>query len=169
MPRDAAPLPRVAVACKARIMSAHPSGLQLALTCALPAPRERIFRMLTEPAELVKWWGPRGFTLPEVELDLRVGGRYRFAMKPPDGDVFHLSGELREIDPPSRLVYTFRWDEPHPDDRETLVELSLAAKGDATEVSLSQGSFATEERRALHESGWTESFERLRRILDDRN
>jgi uncharacterized protein YndB with AHSA1/START domain len=121
--------------------------------------------MLTEPAELVRWWGPRGFTLPEVELGLTVGGRYRFTMKPPDGDAFHLSGELVEIEPPSRLVYTFRWEEPTPDDRETLVELSLAAVGDATEISLSQGLFATEERRALHERGWAESFERLREVI----
>jgi uncharacterized protein YndB with AHSA1/START domain len=103
-----------------------------------------------------------GFTLPETKLDLRVAGRYRFSMQPPDGDLFHLSGEFLEIDPPGRLVYTFRWDEPTPDDRETVVALSLTDLGDATEISLSQGLFATEERLSLHRSGWLESFEKLR-------
>ena len=72
--------------------------------------------MFTEPAELVKWWGPRNLT-PEAELDVRVGGGYRLAMQPPDGDVFHLSGEFLEIEPASRLVYTFRWEPPDVDDR----------------------------------------------------
>ena len=146
-------------------MDEQPGGLVLELTCVLEAPRERIFGLLTEPSELARWWGPRGFTTPEIALDLRVGGRYRFTMQPPEGDAFHLSGEFLEIAPPGRLVYTFRWDEPHPDDRETVVTLSLTAVGDATEVSLSQGQFTTEERRALHRDGWSDSFERLGELL----
>lgn len=122
--------------------------------------------MLTEPVELAKWWGPRGFTTPGIELNLRVGGGYRFSMKPPDGDLFHLRGEFLEIDPPSRLVYTIRWEEPTPDDQDTVVTLSLEALGDATEVSLSQGMFATEERLALHQGGWSDSFEKLREAVE---
>lgn len=147
-------------------MNDQPSRLLLQLECALEAPGERVFSMLTEPVELAKWWGPRGFTTPKIELDLRVGGRYRFSMKPPDGALFHLSGEFLEIKRPSRLVYTFRWEEPTPDDRETVVALSLDALGDATEVSLSQGLFATEERLALHRSGWTDGFEKLREVVE---
>ncbi len=138
----------------------------LKLTCALHAPRERIFSMLTVPVELAKWWGPRGFTTPRIELNLSVGGGYRFSMKPPDGDLFHLHGEFLEIDPPSRLVYTFRWEEPTPDDRETVVTLTLEALGDATEVSLSQGMFATEERLALHRDGWSDGFGKLREVVE---
>ena len=123
--------------------------------------------MLTEPHELAKWWGPHGFTTPTLELDLRVGGRYRFTMQPPEGDAFHLSGEFREINPLERLAYTFVWEEPTPDDRETLVTLSLRDLSEWTEVSLTHGAFATEERRALHEGGWTDSFERLQALILD--
>jgi len=143
----------------------HDGGLVLNLTCTLDAPRERTYRMLTEPAELATWWGPSGFTMPQAEVDLRVGGGYRFSMQPPDGDLFHLSGEFVEIDPPSRLVYTFRWDEPTPDDRETVVTLTLDAAGGSTVIALSQGSFTTEERLALHRGGWTDSFQRLRDVI----
>jgi uncharacterized protein YndB with AHSA1/START domain len=146
-------------------MNEQPSGLVLEFSCVLDAPRTRIFSMLTDPAELAKWWGPHGFTTPEIELDLSVGGGYRFAMQPPDGDLFHLSGEFLEIDPPSRLIYTFRWEEPDPDDRETVVMLSLDAVGEGTEVAFSQGEFATAERLALHRSGWTDSFEKLRALI----
>jgi uncharacterized protein YndB with AHSA1/START domain len=147
-------------------MNEQPNGLVLKLKHVVDSPRQRIFKLLTEPAELAKWWGPHGFTTPEVELDLSVGGRYRLTMQPPEGEAFHLSGEFIEIDPPTRLVYTFRWDEPDPDDRETVVVLSLAAVGDATEVSLSHGEFATDERLALHRSGWADSLEKLGEVIE---
>ncbi|HYJ69273.1 MAG TPA: SRPBCC domain-containing protein [Nocardioidaceae bacterium] len=136
------------------------------LTCDLDAPRERVFRTLTEPALLARWWGPAGFTTPEIELDLSVGGGYRFGMQPPDGDLFHLAGEFIEIEPPRLLVYTFRWEEPDPDDQETVVRLSLEGIGETTNVSLLQGEFATEARLELHRNGWTDSFGKLRELID---
>jgi uncharacterized protein YndB with AHSA1/START domain len=104
--------------------------------------------------------------MPEIDVDLRVGGGYRFTMQPPHGDRFHLAGEFLEIDPPRRLVYTFRYEEPDPDDRQTVVVLSLDEAGQATEVSLSQGEFATEARLELHRGGWTDSLERLRETIE---
>jgi uncharacterized protein YndB with AHSA1/START domain len=146
-------------------VSDRPDGLVLELTWVLDAPREQIFRALSEPSWLARWWGPSGFTTPEIELDLRVGGGFRLGMQPPDGDLFHLAGEFLEIDPPHRLAYTFRWEEPDPDDRETVVTLSLDALDDATKVALSQGEFATEARLALHKTGWTDSLVKLRELL----
>ncbi len=143
-------------------------GLVLNLECTLDAPPEEVFRMLTESTELVKWWGPHGFTIPAAELNLAEGGRYRFPMTPPDDEPFHLSGEFLEIDPPWRLVYTFRWEEPAPDDRETVVDLSLGSTGEGTRLVLSQGPFLTEERLELHRNGWTESFEKLQAVLESR-
>jgi uncharacterized protein YndB with AHSA1/START domain len=146
-------------------MNGQLDRLVLELKCRVDAPPQQTFRSLTEPAELAQWWGPHGFTTPEIELDLRVGGNYRFGMQPPDGDLFHLSGEFLEIAPPSRVVYTFRWDEPDPEDRETVVTLSLAAVGEATDVALSQGEFASQGRLELHRDGWTDGFEKLRELL----
>lgn len=147
-------------------MNGPPGGRVLEMTCVLNAPGEQIFRSLTEPAKLARWWGPHGFTTPEIELNLTVGGSYRFTMQPPDGDPFHLSGQFLEIDPPSRLVYTFRWEEPDPDDRVTVVALTLHAIGDATKVVLSQAEFATDARLDLHRRGWTDSLEKLRELIE---
>lgn len=146
-------------------MTAQPSGLTLHMKRVLRAPRWLVFRALTEPNELAKWWGPHGFTAPSVEVDLRFGGSYRIAMQPPEGDGFYLVGEFREVDPPTRLAYTFRWEDPDPDDQETVVTLSLRDLGESTELVFAQGAFPVERRRALHEEGWTNAFDRLQELM----
>jgi len=135
------------------------------MTRVLAVSPTEVFRVLTDPHELARWWGPRGFTVPSVELQPHVGGRLRIAMQPPDGDLFHLSGEIREFDRPSRLAFTFRWEPPDPDDRETVATLYVEQREGGSELQFTQGEFATEERRALHEGGWTDSFERLEELL----
>jgi uncharacterized protein YndB with AHSA1/START domain len=82
-------------------------------------------------------------------------------MQPPEGEVFHLSGEFLAVDPPSLLSYSFRWEEPTPDDRETVVTLALRDVDGSTNVVLDHGVFATEERLALHTQGWTDGLVRL--------
>jgi uncharacterized protein YndB with AHSA1/START domain len=85
---------------------------ELVLHDTFRAAPERIFDRVTDPAELVKWWGPAGFSTTEAMIDLTVGGRYRLTMQPPQGAAFHLTGAFLEIDRPNRLGYTFRWEEP---------------------------------------------------------
>jgi uncharacterized protein YndB with AHSA1/START domain len=136
-------------------------GLRLRITRVLDAAPPTVWRFLTEPDRLASWWGPAGFTSPRIELDLRVGGRYRIAMKPPEGDAFFLGGEFRLVDPPSQLAFTFRWEEPDPDDQENVVTLSLTELGRKTELALDQGPFATQARLALHTGGWSDSFDKL--------
>ena len=108
------------------------------------ASPQRVFDAMTDPEQVARWWGPEGFICPAVSLDPRVGGAYRIAMQPPEGELFHLAGEYLEVDPPSRLAYTFRWEPPNPDDRETVARLVLHERDGATEVELTQGTFTTE-------------------------
>lgn len=137
----------------------------LHLEKVLPAPPERVFAACLDPESLAEWWGPAGFTSRALDLDARRGGRYRITMQPPEGEAFHLRGEFLEIDPPRRLAYTFEWEEPDPDDRETVVTLSFLEHRDGTKLVLDQGPFATEARHTLHEAGWTDTLERLERAL----
>ena len=145
-------------------MTGESAHLSIHLEKVLQAPVERVFAACVEPVRLAQWWGPARFTTPGLELDACNGGRYRITMQPPAGDAFHLRGEFREVDPPRRLVYTFVWEEPAPDDQETVVTLSFLG-GEATRLVVDHGPFATEARRALHEAGWTESLERLEEFL----
>jgi uncharacterized protein YndB with AHSA1/START domain len=146
-------------------MTVDRSSLTLHLERVLHAPRERVFAACVEPDQLGEWWGPAGFTAPSVELDVRDGGKYRITMQPPDGDAFHLRGQYSEVDPPRRLVYTFEWEEPDPDDRETLVTLSFFDHPDGTRLVFEQGSFATQARYELHDAGWSETLDRLAEYL----
>jgi uncharacterized protein YndB with AHSA1/START domain len=157
---------RRAVGSPAEAASAARSGeLMLRLKRVLGSRRPVVFEALTDPNELAKWWGPRGFSTPSLELHARVGMRYRIEMQPPEGDRFYLTGTFRVIDPSARLACTFVWEDPDPDDLETLVDVSFRDLGESTEVALTQGPFKTEARRRLHQEGWTDSFDKLERLL----
>jgi uncharacterized protein YndB with AHSA1/START domain len=139
--------------------------LTLVLTRVLPAARSVVFGAFVDPTQLAKWWGPEGFTIPSLAFRPRLGGRYRIEMQPPEGDSFYLTGEFRELHPPARLAYTFVWEDPAPDDVETVVGLSFRDRGEATQVTLVQGPFETEARRLLHRNGWMDSLDKLERTI----
>ncbi len=145
-----------------------PAVLTLKMKRVLPAAASIVFGAFIDASELATWWGPAGFTIPSLDFNARVGESYRIEMQPPEGDHFYLIGEFREVDPPARLAYTFVWEEPDADDVETQVSLSFRDLGDSTEVGLTQGPFKTEARRALHRDGWTDSFDKLERLVSPR-
>jgi uncharacterized protein YndB with AHSA1/START domain len=146
-------------------MAAESDGLMLEMKRVLNAVPSVVFAAVSDRDELVKWWGPQGFTTPSLKFEARVGESYRMEMQPPDGDPFYLTGEFREVDPPSRLAFTFVYEDPDSADVETLVVLSFRDLGESTEVAFTQGPFKTEARRALHREGWTDSFDRLERVI----
>jgi uncharacterized protein YndB with AHSA1/START domain len=139
--------------------------LTLEMKRVLPAATSAVFGAFIDANELRKWWGPSGFTIPSLDFNPRVGESYRIEMQPPQGDHFYLIGEFREVDPPARLAYTFVWEEPDADDVETQVNLSFRDLGESTELAFTQGPFKTEARRALHRDGWTDSFDKLERLV----
>ena len=138
---------------------------QLHLERTFAAPCERVFAACVEADKLAEWWGPAGFTSPEIQLDVREGGRYRIKMQPPEGVAFHLTGVFQELEAPRRLVYTFVWEEPDADDQETVVALTFERAGESTHLVLDQGPFKTYARHELHRAGWTEGLDRLQRAL----
>lgn len=146
-------------------MAVRPDELTLEMTRVLQAAPSVVFVAFSDPNELAKWWGPEGFSTPSLEFDPRVGESYRIEMQPPEGDPFYLTGAFREVDPPVRLAYTFVWEDPDPDDVETVVSLSFWDFGKSTEVAFTQGPFKTEARRSLHRGGWTDAFDKLERLF----
>jgi uncharacterized protein YndB with AHSA1/START domain len=84
-----------------------PSEVEIRLTRLFDAPRHLVFEAMTKPEHVKRWWGMlgEGYSVPICEIDLRVGGKWRFVNRHPKGEVA-FSGEYMEITPPSRLVYT---------------------------------------------------------------
>ncbi len=78
----------------------------LVITRVFDAPRELVWKAWTDPEHLMRWWGPEHFTSPVCKVDFRVGGKYLFAMRSPEGQDFWSTGTYKEIVPLERIVYT---------------------------------------------------------------
>ena len=84
------------------------------MTRTFAAPRELVWRAITEPAHFARWWGPRGYTCRVVQMDVRPGGRWEAEQTAPSGHVNRFRGEYLEVAPPERLVHTQRYLEYPP-------------------------------------------------------
>lgn len=133
-------------------------GYMLRMSRTFPATRQRVFDVWTQTEHLSRWWGvQQDFTPTVVEVDLRVGGRYRLGMKAPDDSLHVAVGEFREVVPPEKLVYTWSWEQGMPGVTEmsdTLVTIEFIDRGDSTEMILTHELFPTEEVRDQHAHGW---------------
>ena len=136
----------------------------LKITRTYAAPREKVFRAWTDPEVMKKWFAPSDeFSVPEVAIDARVGGRYCIVMRAPDGEHHRVGGVYREYAPPARLVFTWAW-ESTPE-RESLVTVEFKELGTSTELILTHERFADEEARDKHQQGWTGCLGRLAQVL----
>lgn len=116
------------------------------------ASREKLFAAWTQPALLVRWWGPQGVACPAAEIDLRVGGSYRIANQFPDGQTIWIGGIFEVIEPPHRLAYT--WKLESQDGPVERVTVCFEARGTATEVVVTHERIPDEAARIGHERGW---------------
>ncbi|MEW6721197.1 MAG: SRPBCC domain-containing protein [Thermodesulfobacteriota bacterium] len=87
-------------------LAEHTENSDLVLTRAFDAPRERVWAAWTEPDRFAQWWGPEGFTAPRCSMDLRVGGKYLWCMRSPEGRDYWSTGVYLEIVPLKKLVLT---------------------------------------------------------------
>ncbi len=79
---------------------------RMVITRVFDAPRELVWKAWTDPQFAKQWWGPKGFTTPVYEMDFRVGGKFLFCMRTPDGQEFWNAGEYHEIVPHEKIVYS---------------------------------------------------------------
>lgn len=143
---------------------------EVVITRVFDAPRRRVFDAHTKP-ELVKRWllGPPGWSMPVCEIDLRVGGNYRYVWRrDSDGKEMGISGVYREIVPPERIVHTESFDDPwYPG--EALVTTVLVEQGGKTTLTQTMLCESREAREAVlfsgMEKGVEASFDRLDAIL----
>ena len=140
-----------------------PSDREIVITRVFDAPRSLVFEAWTRPDHVTRWYGPRDFTLSVCDIDLRVGGAYRFVLRGPDGKDYGFKGVYREIVPPERLVYTDGF-EGMPG-HEALVTLTFDEYDGKTTLT-STSLYKTVEDRDAHikagmEQGMRETLDRL--------
>lgn len=142
---------------------------EIVITRAFNAPRHLVFDAHTKP-ELVRRWllGPPGWTMPVCEIDLRVGGKYRYVWRKDDGVEMGMGGVYREIARPERLVATERFDQPwYPGEA---VDTSVfIEEGGKTTVTLTVEYESREARdgvlRSPMEEGMAGGYDRLEELL----
>lgn len=79
---------------------------RLTLTRTFDAPRDLVWKAWTDPKYVAQWWGPKDFTIPVYRMDFRVGGKFHYCMKTPDGQEFWGGGEYHEIVPLEKIVFS---------------------------------------------------------------
>jgi|CZKU01.1.fsa_nt_gi uncharacterized protein YndB with AHSA1/START domain len=125
-------------------------------TVDVAAPPERVFRALTTD-EMERWWGAPGvYTIEAWKADLRVGGAWSLVIRLPDGTALPASGEILQVDAPSKLVQTRRYDWDHPTlgRRVTKVTTSLTPIETGTRVTVRHEDFGSSETAIEHAGGW---------------
>jgi uncharacterized protein YndB with AHSA1/START domain len=146
-----------------------PSEREIVMSRVFDAPRNLVFDAWTKPELLERWLGVRGgWSMVVCEVDLRVGGDYRFVWRGPDGAEMGMGGDYREIVPPERLVATESFDDPwySGEALDTIVLVEEGGKTTATTTVLYE---SEEIRDAVLESGMArgvaESYDMLAEYL----
>jgi uncharacterized protein YndB with AHSA1/START domain len=141
-----------------------PSDKELLLTRVFDAPARLVYEVMTKPEYVKFWWcWKEGFSMPVCEIDLRVGGRWRYVMRSPEGRDVAFNGEYQQILPAERVVNTEVF-EPFPDSP-ALVTSTFEAQGDKT-LFRSLVLHQTKEARDMHvnsgmEQGAAIAYDRL--------
>jgi uncharacterized protein YndB with AHSA1/START domain len=150
----------------------------LVITRIFDAPRERVWKAWSEPEQMMKWWGPKVFTAPVCKMDFRVGGKYLFCMRDPNGKDYWSTGVFKEIIPPEKIV----WTDSFADENGNPVPASNYGMGDdfpsemtvtftfedldgKTKLTLVHAGMPGGEQGKMANIGWNESLDKLAAIL----
>lgn len=148
------------------------------ITRLFDAPRELVWQAWTDPRHFKLWWGPKDYTCPFCEMDLRVGGKYLNCMRSPEGKDYWSTGVYREIIPMERLVFTDCFADEQGNvvpatyyglgvdfPIEMLVIMTLEDQDGKTKLTLRHIDLPTGPDREGAQLGWSQSFDKLAESL----
>src|SRR5580692_568652 len=135
----------------------------LTLKRRLKAPPAKVFAAWVDPEKVKGWMGPGEIKAVSAACDTRVGGRYDWKMRSPDGEPHNVGGVYREIVPNEKLVFTWAW-EGTPE-RESLVTVLLKPDGDGTLLTLPHEQLFDEDARDRHHGGWTAALDKMEKYF----
>jgi uncharacterized protein YndB with AHSA1/START domain len=138
----------------------------LQLSRVVAAPRERVFAAWTTPDAIKDWFGPGSCRVLDVEVDLRVDGEYCFSFSTEQLGEITVRGQYREVTPPAKLIYTWRWEgNPELASGTSLVTIEFIPAGNSTEIRLTHEQLPSLESRDNHQRGWSGAFDKLEEYL----
>ncbi|NTX06247.1 SRPBCC family protein [Myxococcus sp. CA040A] len=141
----------------------QPSDREIRTERIFDAPRERVWRAMTDPKQVAKWWG-RGNKLVVERLEVERGGHWRF-VEHAEGDAHGFEGRFREVTPPERMVQTFEWD--GMPGYVILITTTLEDVGNGrTKLVATSLFYTTEERDGMASSGMEGGLNESYRALD---
>ena len=91
-------------------MTVYSDGAELVFERTFDAPRDVVWKAFMDPQRIPRWWGPHGTTARVLEMDVRVGGKWRYVIRAPDREDVTFYGEYLEVEPPERFKWTFMFD-----------------------------------------------------------
>jgi uncharacterized protein YndB with AHSA1/START domain len=143
-----------------------PTDREIVLTRVFDAPRRLVWNAFSKPELLQRWFGPRGWSLVVCEVDLKVGGGFRFVLRGPDGNTMGMRGVYREIVPPERSVHMESFDDYPGESQVTAMFVEQHGKTTLTATVLYP---SQEVRDAVIKSGMehgaAESYDKLAELL----
>jgi uncharacterized protein YndB with AHSA1/START domain len=147
-------------------VTAEPGKREVIISQVFDAPRELVWKALTDPELMLQWGGPKEYAITIDKMDVRSGGKWRYVQRGPDGSASAFHGVYKTVTPPERLVDTWEW-EGMPG-QAALETITLEEQNGATKVTTTEEFQTAEDRdRALQEisEGAVESGERLAELL----
>ncbi len=143
-----------------------PTDREIVLTRVFDAPRDLVFDAFSNPELLKRWFGPRGWSMPVCEVDLKVGGGFRFVLRGPDGKDMGMRGVYQEITPPARSVHMESFDDYPGESQVTAVFVEEEGKTTLTATVR----YPSKEVRDIvlksgMEHGAAESYDKLAELL----
>lgn len=152
----------------------------LTLTRVINAPPALVWAAWTEARHVARWFAPRPYTLEVVELDLNVGGRWRWIMHGPEGERIHFGGTYIEIAPQERLVMTDRFFTPEGEPttashygmsesfpEETTIAVTFAPAQGGTRITVEHSIPLDEARKSGAQEGWSQTLEQLSELVHE--
>ena len=139
-------------------------GVSVQVRQLIAAPRQEVFDAFTQPEQLQHWWGPGDFVTGDLDVDLRTGGGYRFAMHAPEDGApsIVVAGRYERVEPPARLAFTWKFVEgPPASDPESYVTVDFVDCDGDTEVIVTHGRFPAGFDMSNYTFGWESGLGKL--------
>ena len=141
---------------------------ELRIERSFAADPETVFAFVTQTKHLLKWWGPKGMTVPEHDLDLSQPGPWSSVMVGGECNFHKVTGEVISVDPPNSVEFTWAW---HDDDdqrgHDSKVRFEISGDGNGgTKFLLIHSGLEDEDSAKNHNTGWTSSLVKLERLVN---